>query len=57
MQFLAIMKGRPGTSREKVAPLAKQETLDAWAVTKADVMRTLWYQDRRPRPCWNGGIA
>ncbi len=43
MQFLAIMKGKPSTPREKMVPLAKQETLEAWAMTKADVMRSLWY--------------
>lgn len=42
MQFLAIMKGRPGSRLEKMAPLAKRETLDAWAMTKADVVRSLW---------------
>lgn len=41
MQFLAAMKGKPGPPRETMAPLAKRETLAAWAVAKADAMRSL----------------
>ncbi len=43
MQFLAIMKGNPDAPKEKLAALQKQETLQAWEMTKADVMRSLWY--------------
>ena len=30
------------TIDKQMAPLAKRETLDAWAMTKADVVRSLW---------------
>ena len=43
MQFLAIMKSQPGAPGERMAPLAKRETLAAWEMTKAGIMRTLWY--------------
>ncbi len=44
------MKGKPGTPRETMVPLAKRETLDAWAMAKADVMRSLWYIPRAEGP-------
>ncbi len=43
MQFLAIMKGNPDAPREKMTSLQKSETVESWEMTKADVMRTLWY--------------
>ena len=43
MQFLAIMKGNPHSPREKLTSLPKQETVEAWKMTKADVLRELWY--------------
>jgi hypothetical protein len=43
MQFLTIMRGNPSASKEKQASLQKAETVEAWEMTKADVMRTLWY--------------
>lgn len=43
MQFLAIMKGKPDAPGEKMRSLSKPETARAWEMTKADVLRTLWY--------------
>lgn len=43
MQFLAVMKVNPDSPREKLDSLVKQETIESWKMTKADVMRTLWY--------------
>ena len=43
MQFLAIMKGNPHSPKEKLVSLQKQETIESWKMTKADVLRALWY--------------
>ena len=43
MQFLAIMKSSPEGPHEKLKSLQKAETVEAWDMTRADVMRMLWY--------------
>ena len=59
MQFLAIMKANPDLSPEdlgtKIKGMVKEETLKAWQMTQADVIRTLWYIPGDSGP--NGTIA
>ena len=43
MQFLAIMKANSEAPTEKLLSFRKQETIEAWKMMKADVMRALWY--------------
>ena len=50
MQFLAIMRGKPGTPKERLASLQKQETVESWKMAKADVLRSLWYIPGRDGP-------
>ena len=50
MQFLAIMRGKPGTPKERLALLQKQETVESWKMAKADVLRSLWYIPGRDGP-------
>lgn len=43
MQFLVIMKADPQSPKERLASLQRKETVEAWEMTKADVLRALWY--------------
>lgn len=43
MQFLVVMKLKPGITREKLAPIARVETQKAWDLVAAGVMRTIHY--------------
>ncbi len=43
MQFLAIMKANPNAPPEKFKSLQHAETIEAWDMAKADIMRTLWF--------------
>lgn len=43
MQFLIVMKLKPGITRANVAPIARVETQKAWDLVAAGVMRTIHY--------------
>jgi hypothetical protein len=43
MQYLALLKLQPGTTREQLGPLMKLESAKAWEMMAADVLRSAHY--------------
>lgn len=43
MQFLAILKVKPDTTREKLGPLLKPEAAHAWEMTTSGILRSVHY--------------
>ena len=43
MQFLAILKVKPETPREKLGPLMKPEASHAWEMINSGVLRSIHY--------------
>jgi muconolactone delta-isomerase len=43
VQYLAIMRPRPGTTADKLAPLARPEAARAWELLAAGVLRSIHF--------------
>lgn len=43
MQFLLISKQKPDVAEDALRSLVKKENLEAWAMMKEGVLRSLWY--------------
>ncbi len=55
MQFLAIMKIRPESSKEKLELFNVAETVRTWKLYKSDALRTIWFIPGEPIP--SGTVA
>jgi muconolactone delta-isomerase len=50
VQFLALLKTRPDTPREKIGPLLKPEATKVWEMLAAGVLRSIHYIDGSQGP-------
>ncbi len=55
MQFIAIMKIRAETTKDKLMSLNVAETVKCWDMVKSDILRALWFLPGEPMP--SGTVA